>query len=141
MSNGKTLNPRNCVDFSFNNVSNHLVTTHLKMSMGMSTIFFPLHLSEYNNGIMIKKHPDMLTIPNAALPGRKKTSIDSKTLMIYLEVKPNDKKAWRYRFILNGKSSMFAFGECPKVKRAKAREKCEQARKQVANGVSPMQTR
>lgn len=30
---------------------------------------------------------------------------------LYLEVKPNGKKAWRYRFKLNGKSSMFALGE------------------------------
>lgn len=30
---------------------------------------------------------------------------------LYLEVKPNGKKAWRYRFKLSGKSSMFALGE------------------------------
>lgn len=42
---------------------------------------------------------------------------------LYLEVKPN------------GKSSMFALGEYPTVKLAEAREKCEQARKQVADGV------
>jgi hypothetical protein len=41
---------------------------------------------------------------------------------LYLEVKPNGKKAYRCRFKLNGKSSMFA-----KVKLAEAREKCEQA--------------
>lgn len=35
---------------------------------------------------------------------------------LYLEVKPNGKKAWRYRFKLNGKSSMFALGEYPTVK-------------------------
>ncbi|MCV4684355.1 Arm DNA-binding domain-containing protein, partial [Escherichia coli] len=58
-----------------------------------------------------------------------------------LEVKPNGKKAWRYRFKLNGKSSMFALGEYPTVKLAEAREKCEQARKQVADGVSPTQAR
>ncbi len=52
MSNGKTLNPRNRVDFSFHRVSNNLVTTQLEMSMGMSTIFFHLHLSKYNNGII-----------------------------------------------------------------------------------------
>ncbi|EJS95740.1 hypothetical protein KU73_03735 [Pectobacterium wasabiae] len=53
---------------------------------------------------------------------------------LYLEVKPNGKKAWRYRFKLNGKSSMFALGEYPTVKLAEAREKCEQARKQVCSG-------
>lgn len=46
---------------------------------------------------------------------------------LYLEVKSNGKKAWRYRFKLNGKSSMFALGEYPAVKLAEAREKCEQA--------------
>lgn len=41
---------------------------------------------------------------------------------LYLEVKPNGKKAWRYRFKLNGKSSMFALGEYPTVKLAEAHE-------------------
>lgn len=36
---------------------------------------------------------------------------------------------------------MFALGEYPAVKLAEAREKCEQARNQVADGVSPTQTR
>ncbi len=35
---------------------------------------------------------------------------------LYLEVKPSGKKTWCYRFKLNGKSSMFAFGEYPAVK-------------------------
>lgn len=35
---------------------------------------------------------------------------------LYLEVKPNGKKAWRYRFKINGKSSMFALGGYPLVK-------------------------
>lgn len=56
---------------------------------------------------------------------------------LYLEVKPSGKKAWRYRFKLNGKSSMFALGEYPAVKLAEARVKCEQARKQVADGINP----
>jgi len=30
---------------------------------------------------------------------------------LVLEVKPNGVKAWRYRFELNGKESMFAVGE------------------------------
>ncbi|WP_050131587.1 site-specific integrase [Yersinia frederiksenii] len=60
---------------------------------------------------------------------------------LYLEVKPNGKKAWRYRFKLDGKYSMFALGEYPTVKLAEAPEKCEQARKQVADGVNPTQAR
>ncbi|MCW0350040.1 Prophage integrase IntS [Pantoea ananatis] len=54
---------------------------------------------------------------------------------LYLELKPNGKKAWHYRFKLNGKSSMFALGEYPTVKLAEARENCEQARKKVADDV------
>lgn len=54
---------------------------------------------------------------------------------LYLEVKPNGKKAWRYRFKLNGKLSMFALSEYPTVKLVEAREKYEQARKKVADDV------
>lgn len=48
---------------------------------------------------------------------------------LYLEVKPNGKKAWRYRFKLNGKSSMFALGEYPTVKLAEV--DCPQNRRQI----------
>ncbi|MGJ7249073.1 tyrosine-type recombinase/integrase [Morganella morganii] len=60
---------------------------------------------------------------------------------LYLEVKPNGKKAWRYRFKINGKSSMFALGEYPLVKLVEAREKCKQARKLVSEGINPAQAR
>ena len=42
---------------------------------------------------------------------------------LYFDVKPNGKKAWRYWFKLNGKSSMFTLGEYPIVKLAEACEK------------------
>lgn len=32
---------------------------------------------------------------------------------LYLKVKSNGKEAWRYRFKLNDKTSMFALGEYP----------------------------
>lgn len=60
---------------------------------------------------------------------------------LYLELKPNGKKAWHYRFKLNGKLSMFALSEYPAIKFAEAREKCEQACKKVAERVSPTQAR
>lgn len=60
---------------------------------------------------------------------------------LYLEVKPNGKKAWRFRFKINGKSSMFALGEYPLVKLVEAREKCKQARKLVSEGINPAQAR
>jgi integrase len=60
---------------------------------------------------------------------------------LYLEVKPNGVKAWRYRYKLNGKESLFALGDYPSVGLADAREKCESARKLVKLGVSPAQNR
>ncbi len=60
---------------------------------------------------------------------------------LYLEVKPNGVKAWRYRFKLNGKSSMFSLGEYPVVKLSEARERCEQARKLVSEGINPVRSR
>ncbi|VVE90123.1 tyrosine-type recombinase/integrase [Pandoraea bronchicola] len=60
---------------------------------------------------------------------------------LYLEIKPNGIKDWRYRFKLNEKSSWFALGDCPNVTLGEAREKCEAARKLVREGISPVQTR
>ncbi|QYG04826.1 integrase arm-type DNA-binding domain-containing protein [Janthinobacterium sp. PAMC25594] len=60
---------------------------------------------------------------------------------LYLEIKPTGVKAWRYRFKLGGKESLFALGDYPSVGLADAREKCEDARKLVRLGVSPVQNR
>lgn len=60
---------------------------------------------------------------------------------LYLEVKPNGVKAWRYRFKLQGKESMFALGEYPLVPLSEARQKCEDARGLVKQGLSPTQNR
>ncbi|MFS2223818.1 Arm DNA-binding domain-containing protein [Pantoea sp. B65] len=51
---------------------------------------------------------------------------------LYLEVKPNGRKAWRYRFKQNGKSTMFALGEYPDMKLAEARQKCQQAHQKAS---------
>lgn len=58
-----------------------------------------------------------------------------------LEVKPSGVKAWRFRFKLNGKASMFALGDYPTVTLAEARERCEAARQLVKQGVNPAQQR
>lgn len=60
---------------------------------------------------------------------------------LYLEVKPNGRKAWRFRYKFNGKSSMCALGEYPATKLAEAREKCQQVRKSVKDGVNPVQAK
>ncbi|OBS41370.1 integrase [Pseudomonas syringae pv. syringae] len=60
---------------------------------------------------------------------------------LYLEVKPTGVKAWRYRFALNGKSSMIGLGDYPAVRLPEARERSEAARKLVKEGVNPAQQR
>ena len=50
-------------------------------------------------------------------------------------------KAWRYRFTLEGKASMFALGEYPAVSLAEARDRCEAARQLVKQGINPAQQR
>lgn len=60
---------------------------------------------------------------------------------LYLEVKPNGVKSWRFRFTLNGKASMFALGDYPSVSLAEARARVEAARQLVKQGINPAQQR
>lgn len=60
---------------------------------------------------------------------------------LYLEVKPNGVKAWRFRFTLNGKASLFALGDYPGVSLADARSRCEEARQLVKAGINPVLNR
>lgn len=60
---------------------------------------------------------------------------------LYLEVKPSGVKAWRYRFALNGKSSMIGLSDYPAVRLSEARERSEAARKLVKEGINPAQQR
>ncbi|MGC4062230.1 MAG: tyrosine-type recombinase/integrase [Aquabacterium sp.] len=57
---------------------------------------------------------------------------------LYLEVKPNGVKAFRYRFKLGGKESMMGLGEYPATTLSEARTKAQAARKLVKEGVSPV---
>lgn len=58
-----------------------------------------------------------------------------------LEIKPNGVKAWRFRFTLEGKASMYALGEYPSISLSEARERCEAARQLVKQGINPAQQR
>ena len=58
---------------------------------------------------------------------------------LYLEVKPNGVKAFRYRFKLGGKESMMGLGEYPVTPLSEAREKAQAARKLVKDGINPVQ--
>ena len=64
---------------------------------------------------------------------------DSKGL--YLEVKPNGVKAWRYRFKLSDKESVFAIGDYPAITLVDARKKREEARDLVKQGINPAHNR
>lgn len=56
---------------------------------------------------------------------------------MYLEVTPAGGKYWRMKYRFGGKEKRIAFGVYPDVSLAQARERCDQARKQLANGVDP----
>ncbi|HEJ9402985.1 TPA: tyrosine-type recombinase/integrase [Proteus mirabilis] len=58
-----------------------------------------------------------------------------------LIVEPNGSKGWRFRYQFNGKSKMISLGIYPVVTLNEAREKRDNARKLVANGVDPSEAR
>lgn len=60
---------------------------------------------------------------------------------LYLEVKPNGVKAWRYRFKLSGNESVFAIGGYPAIALVDARKKREEARNLVKQGINPAHNR
>ncbi|WP_320534801.1 tyrosine-type recombinase/integrase [Robbsia andropogonis] len=60
---------------------------------------------------------------------------------LYLEIKPNGTKAWRYRFEVAGKESVFAIGDYPAISLSDARVARQAARDQVKEGHSPVRAR
>jgi len=61
---------------------------------------------------------------------------------LYLEVMPTGRKLWRMKFKqASGKESRLAFGAYPEVPLAEARARRDAARKQMAVGVDPAQTK
>ncbi|SUB99872.1 tyrosine-type recombinase/integrase [Proteus penneri] len=58
-----------------------------------------------------------------------------------LIVEPNGSKGWRFRYQFNGKSKMISLGIYPVITLNEAREKRDNARKLVANGVDPSEAR
>jgi integrase len=60
---------------------------------------------------------------------------------LYLEVKPNGVKAWRYRFKLADKESVFAIGNYPAISLVDARKKREEACNLVKRGINPAHNR
>lgn len=57
--------------------------------------------------------------------------------VIPASIRKNGSKRWYYRYLFSGKANMLAFGEYPTVTLAEAREKAQQAKKDIAQGVDP----
>jgi integrase len=60
---------------------------------------------------------------------------------LYLLVKPNGTKAWRYKYRFNGKELTLALGVFPEISLKQARHRHQAARDLLANGVDPNQDR
>ena len=54
-----------------------------------------------------------------------------------LSVQPTGAKWWRFRYNFEGKAKLLSLGVYPDVSLAQARQRCEDARKLVADGVNP----
>ena len=54
-----------------------------------------------------------------------------------LEVQPSGAKWWRFRYRFDGKEKMLSLGTHPEVNLKDARQRREQARKDIAAGIDP----
>lgn len=76
-----------------------------------------------------------LQIRNAKPQAKQFTLFDGGGL--YLLVTPTGGKLWRLKYSFIGKEKLLALGTYPEVSLADARQRREDARKQVANGIDP----
>ncbi|MCE9658077.1 MAG: tyrosine-type recombinase/integrase [Burkholderiales bacterium] len=60
---------------------------------------------------------------------------------LYLEVRPNGAKWWRFKYRFDGKEKLLSFGTYPEVPLALARARRLEARQQVAAGINPSAVR
>lgn len=60
---------------------------------------------------------------------------------LFIEIKPNGVKVWRYRFRIDSKEKTFTIGDYPAVSLADARQRHQVARQQVKDGINPVQAR
>lgn len=58
---------------------------------------------------------------------------------LYLLVKPNGTKAWRYKYRFNGRELTLAIGLFPEISLKQARQRHQSAREMLANGIDPNQ--
>jgi integrase len=60
---------------------------------------------------------------------------------MYLEIRPNGSKYWRYKYRFNNKEKLLALGVYPETPLSEAREALMIARKQLRDGLDPSQER
>lgn len=60
---------------------------------------------------------------------------------LYIEVKPNGSKLWRYRYRIAGRENLFAVGEYPAISLLDARKARDDARELVRQGIHPSHAR
>ena len=56
---------------------------------------------------------------------------------LFLLVKPNGARLWRFKYVLDGREKLISFGDYRDVPLRRAREKRDEARRLVADGVDP----
>ena len=56
---------------------------------------------------------------------------------LYLEVATTGSKLWRFKYRFNSKEKLLALGTYPDVSLAKARERRDEARQLLADGIDP----
>src|SRR5665647_1347100 len=79
------------------------------------------------------------TVRNAK-PGVKPVKISDER-GLHLMVTPSGGKLWRFRYAFSGKEKLLSLGAYPDVSLAGARDRRDQARKQLANGIDPSEQR
>lgn len=57
---------------------------------------------------------------------------------LYLKITPTGSASWQYRYQIAGKRRMMGLGACAHVTLAEARQKAAEARKQVKQGIDPL---
>lgn len=60
---------------------------------------------------------------------------------LYVEVSPSGGKLWRLKYRFNSKEKLLSFGSYPDVSLAKARERRDEARRLLADGIDPSEHR
>lgn len=60
---------------------------------------------------------------------------------LYLEIMPNGKKSWRFRYSFQGKKNKLSLGAYPEITLSDARKKRDELRVQLANGIDPQEKR